>query len=325
VHDCIPLIVPEHCSAALVEEFARWFASMALHADAVLTNSECTRADFRTQLRRLLPSLDIPAFVLPLDAADAPAPDPAPAPAAARPFVLFVGTIESRKNHLLVLNAWLGLVRKHGPEAVPDLVCVGKRGWPRPRWRCTPIPPRYGPRCGCCTTCPTPCWTRCTATASSPCTNSDQHTDHLDPGHVERVQITAPYHPLAGRLVRVVRRKRYVGTAHLVIEGPDGGRQLLPARHAEPAGTVPAAAAKPLRFTPGALRALAELVHGLRGAPSPAPEARHVLPPGPAAAPAVEHLPARDAPAVGRALERAAAPAAGNRPRVGARARKPLP
>src|SRR4051812_19677017 len=154
---------------------------------------------------------------------------------------------------------------------------------------------------------------------------SDQQTDHLDPGHVERVRITAPHHPLAGRLVRVVRRKRYEGTAHLVIEGPDGGRQLLPARHAEPADTVPTAAAEPLRFTPGALRALAELVHGLRGAPSPAPQARHVLPLGSAAAPAVEHLPTRDAPAVGCALERSAASAAGNRQRAGARARELLP
>src|SRR3954463_658025 len=144
----------------------------------------------------------------------------------------------------------------------------------------------------------------------SRCFYSDQQTDHLDPGHVERVRITAPHHPLAGRLVRVVRRKRYEGTAHLVIEGPDGGRQLLPARHAEPADTVPTAAAEPLRFTPGALRALAERVHVLRGALSPAPQARHVLLLGSAAAPAVEHLPTRDAPAVGCALERSAASAA---------------
>ncbi|HYI82353.1 MAG TPA: glycosyltransferase, partial [Acetobacteraceae bacterium] len=46
-----------------------------------------------------------------------------------RPYVLFVATIESRKNHLLVFNAWLSLIRRHGAEAVPDLVCVGKRGW----------------------------------------------------------------------------------------------------------------------------------------------------------------------------------------------------
>ena len=43
--------------------------------------------------------------------------------------MLFVATIEGRKNHLLVFNVWLSLIRRHGAEAVPDLVCVGKRGW----------------------------------------------------------------------------------------------------------------------------------------------------------------------------------------------------
>jgi glycosyltransferase involved in cell wall biosynthesis len=46
-----------------------------------------------------------------------------------RPYVLFVGTIESRKNHLLALNTWKQLVSDLGPENVPDLVCVGRLGW----------------------------------------------------------------------------------------------------------------------------------------------------------------------------------------------------
>ncbi|WP_052214550.1 glycosyltransferase family 1 protein [Belnapia sp. F-4-1] len=131
IHDCIPLLVPEHCSSGLVDEFARWFASVCLHADAVLANSECTRADFRRAQRRLLPGLEIPTFTVPLDAADPLAGGGALPPLlrSGRPYVLFVGTIESRKNHLLAFNAWLSLVRRHGAEAVPDLVCVGKQGW----------------------------------------------------------------------------------------------------------------------------------------------------------------------------------------------------
>ncbi|SDB09369.1 glycosyltransferase family 4 protein [Belnapia rosea] len=131
IHDCIPLLVPEHCSGGLVDEFARWFASVCLHADAVLTNSDCTRADFRRALNRLLPGLDLPCFTVPLNAADPPAGTAALPPMlrSGRPYVLFVGTIESRKNHLLAFNAWLSLLRRHGAEAVPDLVCVGKQGW----------------------------------------------------------------------------------------------------------------------------------------------------------------------------------------------------
>jgi hypothetical protein len=140
------------------------------------------------------------------------------------------------------------------------------------------------------------------------------------------VRVTAAHHPLAERLVVVVRRKRHEGEAYLVIEGPDGGRQLLPARHAGPAGIVPVTAALPLRFTPGSLRALAELAGSLRGAPSPGPEAHHA-PQSELAVPAVAavgQLSARDTPASGRALERPHAPASRGSPGRSARARDAL-
>lgn len=46
-----------------------------------------------------------------------------------RPYALFVGTVEARKNHLLVFNTWRELIAKYGADAVPDLVCVGRLGW----------------------------------------------------------------------------------------------------------------------------------------------------------------------------------------------------
>lgn len=46
-----------------------------------------------------------------------------------RQYALFVGTVESRKNHLLALQAWRELIARHGREVVPDLVCVGRLGW----------------------------------------------------------------------------------------------------------------------------------------------------------------------------------------------------
>ena len=58
------------------------------------------------------------------------------------------------------------------------------------------------------------------------------------------------HHPLAGQRVAVVRRKRHQGEPHLVIEGPDGGRQLLPARCVEPAGTVALATGSAARLHP---------------------------------------------------------------------------
>ena len=149
--------------------------------------------------------------------------------------------------------------------------------------------------------------------------NTDHQTEQLHPRHVECVRVVAAHHPLAGQLVAVVRRKRYQGEPHLVIERPDGGRQLLPARCIEPAGTIPLATGAPLVFTPGSLRQLANLVATLRSTPSPAPEARHAPRHRPPPA-ALEHLPARDPPAADRALDRPAAAADPNPPGAGTRA-----
>jgi hypothetical protein len=49
--------------------------------------------------------------------------------AAQEPFVLFVATLESRKNHLMVFQAWLDLLRRLPEDQVPRLVCVGRPGW----------------------------------------------------------------------------------------------------------------------------------------------------------------------------------------------------
>ena len=128
LHDCIPLVVPEHCAAGLVDEFARWFAGLCLHADLVLCNSACTEADFRRFSRAMLPdgAPEIPTAVVRLDAVtplggSGPIPGEAlPQPLrAGRPYVLSVGTIESRKNHLMLFQAWLALLRRHGPEVTP--------------------------------------------------------------------------------------------------------------------------------------------------------------------------------------------------------------
>lgn len=46
-----------------------------------------------------------------------------------RPYVLTVGTIEARKNHLLAFQVWRELIDRLGAENVPDLVCIGRLGW----------------------------------------------------------------------------------------------------------------------------------------------------------------------------------------------------
>ncbi|WP_439598719.1 glycosyltransferase [Falsiroseomonas sp.] len=135
VHDCGPLVVPEHNTPGMVAEFARWFAGLGAHADLLLAVSEATRKDIEALRQKLLPGLPTPPVsVLRLDAQplrvpSAARPHPGIAALAGRPYALFVGTLESRKNHLFVLNAWLALIRKHGAAALPLLVLVGRPGY----------------------------------------------------------------------------------------------------------------------------------------------------------------------------------------------------
>lgn len=137
VHDCVPLIVPEHCLMTLVQNYVRWFAPLGLHAHGILCNSENTRRDVQRLTEQLRPGLTPPAYVVRLDADPRALVPPGGdgglaalrALGEAEEFALFVATLESRKNHLMVFTAWLNLLRKHGPQAVPRLVCVGKPGW----------------------------------------------------------------------------------------------------------------------------------------------------------------------------------------------------
>ena len=60
--------------------------------------------------------------------ADLPAAAATGVPPIGRPYFVYVGTIEARKNHLLLLNLWRRLSRDLGDRA-PVLVLVGQRGW----------------------------------------------------------------------------------------------------------------------------------------------------------------------------------------------------
>ena len=52
-----------------------------------------------------------------------------PAGLAAGGYVLFVSTVEARKNHLLAFRAWRRMVEEMGAERVPTLVFAGRVGW----------------------------------------------------------------------------------------------------------------------------------------------------------------------------------------------------
>jgi glycosyltransferase involved in cell wall biosynthesis len=126
VHDLIPLTHPEYCRS---DEAHRHLARMDMllrTAAGVLTNSQATLERLKQlaeELRLPLP----PCEVAPLGPAALRC-DPAQPPPLARPYFVVLGTIEPRKNHLMLLHLWRELVAELG-ERTPHLVVIGQRGW----------------------------------------------------------------------------------------------------------------------------------------------------------------------------------------------------
>ncbi len=125
VHDLIPIEFPEYArpsGAALHRRRMETVASAcAVSQGAVIVNSAATG-------RALAPwlSAETPIHVALLGTETLPAAAPE---LSDRPYFLCLGTIEPRKNHLLLLHLWRHLAETLPAEKVPRLVVVGRRGW----------------------------------------------------------------------------------------------------------------------------------------------------------------------------------------------------
>jgi glycosyltransferase involved in cell wall biosynthesis len=123
IHDTIPLDWPDFQREGTVAAFAEKFRVAARHADTILCPSRAAAGDIA---RHLSGSRDVPLVVTPLGV-ELCAPDegalPRDVPLDA-PYFVVLGTIEPRKNHAVLLDAWERL----GPDA-PWLIICGTRGW----------------------------------------------------------------------------------------------------------------------------------------------------------------------------------------------------
>lgn len=125
VHDLIPLDWPEYFPPGYQDRFERRWQTIQEFAGAIITSSACVRARVEDEYRRRNRSI-VPIHVAPL-------PPPLGSQEAelapemlAVPYFIIVGTIEPRKNHLLLLNTWRRMAEMGAP---PKLLIVGKRGW----------------------------------------------------------------------------------------------------------------------------------------------------------------------------------------------------
>jgi glycosyltransferase involved in cell wall biosynthesis len=126
VHDLIPLTHPQYCRAGEADKHELRMANVLASANGVIGNSEATLASLAqfAQDRGLAMPPAVAAWISgPPRRTSAPSRAPL-----ATPYFVTLGTIEGRKNHLLLLDLWRTLVSELG-EFAPTLVVIGQRGW----------------------------------------------------------------------------------------------------------------------------------------------------------------------------------------------------
>ncbi|MBV9153323.1 MAG: glycosyltransferase family 4 protein [Alphaproteobacteria bacterium] len=125
IHDLIPIEYPEYAKPGQAENHRRRIETATRLADALIVNSAVTRDALVPYIERS--GRAPPVLVAPLGL-DLPAQAAGPEAPFDRPYFVCIGTIEAKKNHLLLLNVWRRLAAELGPAA-PLLVLIGQRGW----------------------------------------------------------------------------------------------------------------------------------------------------------------------------------------------------
>ncbi|MFA5593578.1 MAG: glycosyltransferase [Micavibrio sp.] len=127
VHDLIPVLYPDYVREGEEARHHARLRNMLRSAAGFITNS-------RQTLAQLSSYADDHGWLMPpaqaallgtqkLDLSGVRARKPYESP-----YFLILGTIEARKNHLMLLKLWKELISEMG-EAAPQLVIVGQRGW----------------------------------------------------------------------------------------------------------------------------------------------------------------------------------------------------
>lgn len=127
VHDLIPLQHPEYARPEGDARHRIRINTVARHAHAVLTNSAATAAALDPWLKGRSPAPLV--RIAHLGTRDMNMAQASPIVGAEQPYFVCVGTIEPRKNHLLLLHIWRQLAERHTLPDVPKLLVIGRRGW----------------------------------------------------------------------------------------------------------------------------------------------------------------------------------------------------
>jgi glycosyltransferase involved in cell wall biosynthesis len=124
IHDCIPSDYPEYARQGGAAKHRMRMSNALAHADGIIVNSRNTAERLSSYAA---PGQSLPPIAVAHLGLDA-LPDVAPLTAESEPYFIIVGTIEPRKNHLLLLHIWRQWARDRRQD-IPRLIIAGRRGW----------------------------------------------------------------------------------------------------------------------------------------------------------------------------------------------------
>lgn len=128
LHDLIPITHPHYCREGETAVHVARLDAMLDHGVGVIANSADTLGALSAFAAREGLAVPPARIIAPLGIEKAWLGGGNAPPPSTKPYFLTLGTIEGRKNHILLLEIWRDMAREMG-DACPQLVIVGQRGW----------------------------------------------------------------------------------------------------------------------------------------------------------------------------------------------------
>lgn len=125
IHDLIPIEYPEYSRIGEKQKHINRLHTAIKSGYKIIVNSEDTSKKLSEYAQKN--SLDLPKIIVShlgikefiLKKSEQPL---------VKPYFIMIGTIEPRKNHLMILNVLREIIKEFGDKA-PKLVIIGRRGW----------------------------------------------------------------------------------------------------------------------------------------------------------------------------------------------------
>lgn len=133
IYDMIPARRPEWCNQGVITTFANWHRSVLPLADQIFSISRATADDVTgwahetgVALLDIVQPIPMGTGLTEQHSSEDSERDHLPS---AGSYVLFVSTIEARKNHELLFRVWRRLLTDLPSSQVPTLIFAGRVGW----------------------------------------------------------------------------------------------------------------------------------------------------------------------------------------------------